>query len=204
MNINSIFSTVVTTLVGAALGAIISAYPQQQKQIANTLIATTGGIVTAWIGFALGKNQGKKEAVRLNPAQATPLPLDPKYEKPRFTIITPTNGGKIDAACTVSGSFEDLSEEDKNLIWLYVNNGRKFLLYQIQNIEMGRNQWRVNDVTFIKKENFQGKDFECQLQVVRVTVSAGDAFYAARSSGLDILPPGIEDISNRVNVIVFF
>jgi hypothetical protein len=205
MDTNSTFFGLLSILLGALISGYFAVNPQQQKGMNYTLLSVSGGVATAWIGFALGKNQGKKEGARLSSIPESPAPSNSGHGKLEFTVVTPKDGAEISETCTVEGVFKNLPDKDENSIWLYVDNGETYFPSAVKAFDRGKNTWRVNNVSFDKKANSQEQKVEFKVQVVRAEAEACNAFFAGKSKGLPHLPGGIEDISERVSFYrVFF
>jgi hypothetical protein len=197
---NNIFFGILCTFLGAAIGGLVTiSSGQTQKKMTNLLFAATGGVISAWVGYGLGRWQNDQNRKR--------IPNEFSYgdtalaQEPIFTITYPHFDVKNKDR--VEGSYEQLPENKESGVWLYVHDGSLFFPYKIRNIDRIQKQWQIEDIDF-GEESKQDKGKSYDIQVLLASQGASNELLAGKQ-GLRKLPQNVQSISEKVTVKrVFF
>jgi hypothetical protein len=196
---NNLFFGVLCTFLGAAIGGIITiSSPKVQKNITNSLIAVTGGIVAVWAGYGMGKWQTKRELTEQSADTSQNVQGSSETSQlPVFRITYPHK--EVESKDNIGGSFEKLLEEDEERIWLYIYDESVYLPYKIRSVDRIHNQWQVENIPFGQSNSKDdGKNYD--IQVIFANKEASSELFSGKDKGLRQLPENIERISDKVTV----
>jgi hypothetical protein len=196
---NNLFFGLLCTVIGAAIGGIITiSSPQAQRSITNSLIAATCGISAVWAGYGLGRWKTKKELTQETTNTVQNLQSSRETTQiPVFRITYPHT--EVASKDNVKGSFEKLTEEDEKGIWLYVYDYSVYRSYKVRNYDRLRKQWQVENITFGQPDTQDdGKTYD--IRVIWATEEASNELSSSEEQGLRQLPESIKSISEKVTV----